>query len=291
MVKFDYFAPATLEEALAFLTHHGEEAKIIAGGTALLVVLKQRLFRPAYLLDLKTVPDLSGIDASNGTIRIGALATHRDLETAPEVATALPALTEAAGGVGSVQIRNRATVGGSLCYGEPLTDLPPLLMALGASARIAGPKGERVVPLEEFFVDYYETVVQPDEILTEVQVPKLTTGSGSAYQKFTSRTVMDKTLVGAATVVKLNSSTGTCDEARIILGAVASTPVRVVEAEDMIRGRELADSLIQEAARSGVKGIAPSPDIRCSEEYKREIAEVLIRRAINEAWRKAAEAR
>lgn len=285
MRAFEYYDSKTLEEACALLAQEGEGAKLIAGGQSLLILLKQRLFAPTCLINLKGLKGLDEIRLNGGsTLRIGSLATHRALETSKLVRGRLPALAELEQRVGSVQIRNWGTLGGSLAHAEPAADPSPLLMALGGKVKAVSTRGERTIPLDDFFVGYYETGLAPDEILTEVEVPLPPPGTGAFYHKFTLR-AGDMATVGAAAVLTRNGET--CQEARIVLSAAASIPLRVKSAEAALKGKRIDDGAIEEAARAASEEAQPVADAYFSEEYKREVARIFTRDAIREAWERA----
>ena len=287
MNTFDYRQPDTPEEALALLHEFGEDARIIAGGTALVIMMKQRLVMPECLISLQKVGRLAGIEASNGDIRLGALTTHRGVEQSPLVRTRLPSLAETYHQVATVRIRNVATVGGALAHADPNQDSPVMLMALGARVRLANTGGTREVPLEDFFTDYYETVRQPDELVSEVIVPAPAAHSGSIYLKFLPKTADDYGTVGVAASVTIDPATQSCLDCRIAMGCVASTPVRAPEAEAAIRGQRLTTVLAQEAGGLAQQRTDPISDARGSADYKRAMAAVFVRRALEQAWQRA----
>jgi aerobic carbon-monoxide dehydrogenase medium subunit len=287
MNTFDYRQPETPEEALALLHDLGEDARIIAGGTALVIMLKQRLLMPECLISLQKVRPLDYVDASNGDVRLGALATHRTIEQSPIVRTRLPSLAETFHHVATVRIRNVATVGGALAHADPNQDSPAMLMALDARVRLATTTGTREVPLDAFFTDYYETVRQPDELVSEVVVPVPAPHSGSVYLKFLPKTADDYATVGVAASVTVDLRTQTCVDCRIAMGCVASTPVRAPEAEAVVRGERLTQALAQEAGALAQRRTDPISDARGSADYKRAMAGVFVRRALEQAWQRA----
>jgi aerobic carbon-monoxide dehydrogenase medium subunit len=203
MNAFEYAAPRTLDEALAVLREHGDEARVIAGGTALVTMMRQRLVRPSYLVSLREIPGLDRIEAANGGIRIGALVTHREVETSPLVRERIPVLAETFHRVASVRIRHMATVGGALAHADPHQDPPVTLIALGARVEIRGAGGRRELPVELFFRDYYESSLEPGEVVIAVVVPQLPAASGAAYVKFLPRTADDYATVAVAATVSL----------------------------------------------------------------------------------------
>lgn len=288
MATFEVMEPQSVAEAASLLRQGGEEAKILAGGTALLIVLRQRVYSPKYLVNIKTIPGLSYIEQANGSgLRIGGLTTHRDIEQSPLVWQKFPVLAEGVSKVASVQVRNLGTIGGNLAYAEPTTDPSPILMALGAKVKIQGVNGERVLPVEDLFSNYLETTLSSDEIITEIQIPNSAPRTGGAYLKYVTRTAMDKAFLGVAAVLTLDAD-GACREAKIALGAAGPTPLRMKAAEGVITGNRLSDSVVEEAARAAAQEISPIGDVRGSEEYKREMARVFVKRAIRQAAERAA---
>jgi len=286
MTPFDYSAPESLAGAIAELRTAGEEGKAIAGGTALTIMMMQRLVHPSRLVSLRRIPGLERIEIADGRVRIGALATHRDVETSALVRERLAVLAETFRQVATIRIRNIATVGGSLAHADPNQDPPVTLLALGASVRIAGPGGERELPLDQFFVDYYQTALRPAELVVGVDVPLPARGTGSAFLKFLPRTADDYATVAVAATVTL-APDGGCREARIGLGALGSTPLRAREAEAILQGERLSEPLLVAAGEVAQRIVDPIADQRGSAEYKREMARVFVRRAVSAAWERA----
>jgi carbon-monoxide dehydrogenase medium subunit len=287
MNPFDFRQPDTVEEALTLLHDRGEDARVMAGGTALVIMLKQRLVMPDCLISLQKLRGLDQINVTNGNIQLGALTTHRAVESSPAVRTRIPALAETYAHVATIRIRNVATVGGALAHADPNQDPPVMLMALDAQVRLTSTAGSRQVAVGEFFTDYYETVRQPDELVTEVVVPLLKPHSGSVYLKFLPRTADDYATVGVAATVTIDPATGACQECRIAMGCVASTPVRALEAEAVVRGHRLTPELAREAGSLAQQVTDPVSDGRGSSEYKRAMAGVFVRRALEQAWQRA----
>jgi len=285
---FEYRAPRVLDEALAVLREHGEDARVVAGGTALVTMMRQHLVRPGCLVSLRDVQGLNRIEATNGALRLGALVTHREAEVSPLVRERLPVLAETFRRVGTVRIRHMATIGGALAHADPNQDPPVTLLALGARVEIRGARGQRELPLGEFFRDYYETALEPGELVTAVTVPLLPAASGATFLKFLPRTADDYATVAVAAIVTLAPDGERCREARIALGSVGVTPVRGMAAEALLSGQRLSESLLQ-AAGEAVKGaVDPLSDHRGSAAYKREMAGVMIGRALTQAWEAAA---
>jgi aerobic carbon-monoxide dehydrogenase medium subunit len=288
MNAFDYRAPRALDEALAILGEYGDEARVVAGGTALVTMLRQRLVQPRYLVSLREVPGLGGIEAANGSLRLGALVTHREAEVSPLVRERLPVLAETFRRVATVRIRHMATVGGALAHGDPNQDPPVTLLALGARVEIRGTRGSRELPLGEFFRDYYETALGPGELVTAVTVPSaLPAASGAAFLKFLPRTADDYATVAVAAIVTLEPDGERCREARIALGSVGVTPLRAGAAEALLSGQRLGESLLQAAGEAVKEAVDPLSDHRGSAAYKREMAAVMVKRALGQAWEAA----
>ncbi|HEY2986484.1 MAG TPA: xanthine dehydrogenase family protein subunit M [Candidatus Binatia bacterium] len=284
MVKFDYFEPTSVEEACALLEQRGDQAKLIAGGTALLIWMRMKLLNPRVVVSLAKIPDFDRIrfDPKNG-LTIGAGARHRDIETHPAVRQHYPLLHETFRKVAQPRIRNMATIGGNLCQGDPLTDPGASLLALDAEALLASSKGNRTVPLDQFFVDYYQTVIEPGEILTEIRVPTPTNGLRWAHIKFLPRSQEDFATVGVALTMRLQD--GACSDIRLGLNSVAPTILRAKRAEEILRRQKISDKLISEMAEVAASETDPIDDNRGSAEYKREMVKVLVRRAVREALR------
>ena len=289
MHAFDYRSPDSLAGALAELEEAGDEGKVIAGGTALVILMMQRLVRPRRVISLRRVAGLERIEIEDGQIRIGALATHRDVEMSPVIRTRLPVLAETLSRVATLRIRNVATIGGCLAHADPNQDPPVTLLAMDARVRIAGRGGERQLPLNEFFVDYYQTALQPGELVVGLEIPLPPPGSASAFHKFLPRTADDYATVAVAATITLTPE-GLCREARIGLGALGPTPLRAREAEAILVGERLSDRLFAAAAEAAMRIVDPIADGRGSAEYKRQMAGVFTRRALQDAWERAARA-
>ncbi len=282
MIDFEYHHPTSLDEVFGLLDQYGEDARVMAGGTALVNQMKQRLVQPAHVIGLRRVEGLKTIEKTPEGVRIGALCTQRQIQNSPVVVGELPLLSDTFRKVATPRIRNMATIGGGLVNGDPNQDPPPTLIALGASAVMTSKNGDRVVPIENLFIDYYETDVQPGEVLTSVLVPQAPAGSGSVYLKFLPRTADDYGTVSVAAVVSQEQD-GSCKDVRIVLGSVGVTPVRATQAEDALRGKPLTDENIRAAAALVKDAVDPLEDFRGSAEYKTDMAEVFARRAIEQA--------
>ena len=288
MRDFDYLEPATVAEACALLKQHGGEAKVFAGGAHLTILMKQGLLQPKSLVNIKKIPELKGIryDVNEGVI-IGALVTHREVETSALVREKFPVLSEAEREVANIRVRNMGTVGGNLASGEPLTDLSQIFIALDGKAKIAGPSGQRAILIEELFVDFYQTSLAEDEILTHVIIPPLPPRSGIEYIRFSSSSVVDKPSAGVAVRLTLEAGKETVQTARIVLGCVGATPVRARKAEALITEKQLTPELAQEAASTASQECSPTSDLRGSEHYKRAIVRTLVKRAAGKAYERA----
>jgi carbon-monoxide dehydrogenase medium subunit len=279
--------PRSVDEAVSLLAQHADQAKIIAGGTAVVLMLQNRLISPGYLISLGRIGGLDDITYQPGTgLRIGGLATIRQSETSPSVREQLPVLAETFGKVANVRVRNAATVGGNLAEADYASDPPPVLVGLRARVKAASQRGVREVPLTEFFKDFYETALAQDEVLTEVVVPELPPTWRSAYLKYVSRSSEDRPCVGAAAFVDLDER-GLCRELRVVLSAVAETPQEFAEVEALARGERLTDELISEVAERYAGAIDPLSDLRGSSWYRKQMIRVFVRRAIRAALERA----
>ena len=282
MIDFEYHAPTSLDQVFDLLDKYGDDSRVMAGGTALVIQMKQRLSQPGHVIGMRRVGSLNAIESTPEGLRIGALCTQRQIENSELVGKEVPLVADTFRKVATPRIRNMATIGGGLVNGDPNQDPPPSLIALGASAVMTSKSGDRVVLLEEFFIDYYETDVKPGEILTNVMVPHALAGSGSVYLKFLPRTADDYGTVNVAAVVSKEQD-GTCKDVRIVLGAAGVTPIRAKDAEDALRGKPLTDENIRAAAVLVKDAVDPLEDFRGSADYKTDMAEVFARRAVEQA--------
>jgi carbon-monoxide dehydrogenase medium subunit len=273
--EFEYTAAESLEGAITALVDGGEDAKLLAGGHSLIPLMKLRLAAPSLLVDLRKVPGLHGIERQNGSWRIGALTPYRKLEFSPE----LGIVSQVAATVADPQVRNRGTIGGSLAHGDSASDLPAAMLVTEAEVTLQGPGGQRTVAAADLFLDYLTTSVADDEVLTEIRVPVLE-GYGASYQKFNRRSE-DWAMVGVCAVVKANGSS--CEDVRIGLTNMGSTPLRANAVEDALRGQELSPENIAKAAELAAEGTRPAGDLNASTEYKQHLVRVLTRRAITDA--------
>jgi len=288
MKNFDYLEPRTVAEACALLKQHGGEAKVFAGGAHLTILMKQGLLEPKSLVNIKKIAELKGIHYDDATgLTIGALVTHREIETSALVKEKLPVLCEAEREVANIRVRNTGTIGGNLASGEPLTDLAQIFIALDGKVKIAGPSVHRMIPVEELFVDFYTTSLAEDEILTQVIMPPLPAHSGVDYIRFSSSSVVDKPAAGVAVRLTLDNDKETIQTARIVLGCVGATPVRARNAEALLTGKKITPELTQEAGSAASQECSPTSDLRGSEQYKRAIVKTLVRRAAMKANERA----
>lgn len=284
MNEIEFLRPQSVIDASRMMADYRDEAKIIGGGSAVVLMLTQRLIAPRYLVSLAHLPDLRGLSYESGVgLRVGALVTHYQMETSPEVKASFPALAETFHRVANIRIRHQATVGGVLCEADYASDPPTMLVALRARVKAISVRGERWIELTEFFRDYYQTALEPDEIVTEVLVPPLTHPTGATYLKFTTRSSEDRPCVGVAAVVERTN--GLCENLRVVVGAVACAPQEVVQAEALASGKVLDEDLARQIGRAYAGTIAPISDVRGSDSYRRRIIEVLVRRAILQAAR------
>jgi len=288
MIKdFQYLAPKTLDEALALLAQHQDECKVIAGGQSLLILMRQGLVAPAYLIDIKGLAGLAYIkfDPKEG-LRIGALTTHRAIEKSPEIQQRFGVLVEMERRLASIQTRNWGTIGGNLCHADPAGDPGPVLIALGATVTVASTEGPRTVPLEDFVQDYFETDLKHNELLTEVRVPTPAPQTGTVYSKFN---VIESELgtVGVAVSITLSATDRTCGDVRIVLGGAGPRPLRAKQAEAALRGKKITDDLLKEAGERAAAEAQPISDINASADYRRELLKVQVRRMAAEALSRA----
>lgn len=265
--KFDYKPAQSKEEALSLLAEYGDDAKLLAGGHSLLPLMKLRLATPEVVVDIGSVDDLSYIADKGDVIAIGALTKHRQVEQSDILKEHVPLLAHTASHVGDPQVRNRGTIGGSLCHGDPASDLPAAILATRATLVISGPSGDRTVTSDDFFTDFWETEVNEDELLTEILIPKYT-GEKWGFQKF-NRRAQDWAIVGCA--VQGGDSPG------IGMVNMGSTPVRAAEAENALR----SGSSSEEVADLADSGLTPPTDIHGNESYRRHLAKILVQRALD----------
>lgn len=290
MIDFQYHSPGTLAEAFELLDRYGDDARVMAGGTALVLQMKQRLAQPGHVVGLRRIPGLADIQwqasvpssQASGQARIGSMSTHQQMETDATIKERLPLVASAFKQASTPRIRSMATLGGGLAHGDPNQDPPPALIALDAQAVITSGAGERVVPVEDLFIDYYETDLRPGEILTGVIVPATPVGADGVYLKFLPKTADDYATVSVAAVVTKDEG-DVCRDVRIVLGSVGTTPVRATDAEAVLRGRTLDERNIRDCGEAVREAVDPLDDFRGSASYKRDMAEVFTRRAVQQA--------
>jgi aerobic carbon-monoxide dehydrogenase medium subunit len=288
---FEYLAATTVEEALELLSQHkDDEYKIVAGGQSLNTAMKHRLIAPAYIIDIKGLSDLDYIkfDEKDG-LKIGALTTHRSLEKTEVVRNKYSVLSEMEENVASVETRNWGTVVGDLCNADPAVDPGPPLIALDAKMKIASKGEERMVDAEEFAVDFFETVVQPGEMVTGIEIPALPPNSGAYFTKY-AQIHGDYALASAAVLITLDSKKEKCVNARIGLGGVGTAPIRAKKAEGILKGKKITEAVLAEAAKVASEETSPISGIEGSAEYKKELAGTLVKRVGKEALARAQKA-
>jgi len=277
--SFDLLRPRSLQEAVELLQKHGEDARVVAGGTTLVILMKQRALYYPYLVDLQSILGLGEIQNENDGIRIGALTTHRSVETSPDVQRAFPSLAQAFSCIGNVRVRQTATVGGNLAHADYRLDPPPPLLVLGAEVTAFGPKGTRTIALKDFFRGMYETALEPGELLVDVKIPFPPANSRAVYLRYTALSANDWPCLGVAAY--LERQNGRCQDLRLALGGVASTPLWIdglAFAEDQTLDHALIDKLLDSVDRQ----ISPTGDLRGSEWYKRRMARVFVKKALEE---------
>jgi carbon-monoxide dehydrogenase medium subunit len=286
---FDYYAPTTVEQALALLAEHGYEAKVLAGGQSLVPMMNFRLVEPSVLVDLNSIPDLGYIQPDeDGGVRIGALTRHYQVEVDPLVAARIPLLHEAVPRIGYPQIRRRGTMGGSLCHADPSAELVAVSVALNGRFRLRSPRGERWVTAQDFFIGLFTTVLEPDELMVEVALPPVPARTGVSFMEV-ARRLHDFALVGLAAVVTLDEK-GVIREARMVFLSAGDRPMQALRAAEVLAGQAPTPDAIRAAAEIAASDdIDPSSDIHATAEFRRHLAKVLARRALDQACRRAAE--
>ncbi|HME41529.1 MAG TPA: xanthine dehydrogenase family protein subunit M [Syntrophorhabdales bacterium] len=287
MKDFEYYAPKTVKEAVSLLGKLKGDAKIIAGGQSMLVLMKQNMIAPENVIDIKGLSELDYMkyDAARGLL-LGALTTHRTIEKSPMIKERYPVLAEMEDNLAAVQTRNYGTIGGNVCHGDPAGDPSTVFVALDAKLKLAGAGGERLVNTEDFYKDYLEVDLKEDEMLTEIQVPNIPANTGVAHEKLMFQKA-DMGIVGAAASITVNPSSGACEAARIALSNVASVPFRSKAAEKALVGKVLNDKVIEEAAEAMAKEISPPSDVHGSEAYRKEMVKVFLKRTVKKALERA----
>ena len=282
-VRFDYWEPRTVQEAISLLSRYGCAAKLIAGGTDLLNEIRSKTIAPEHIVDIGAIPGLDSLTYDDrGTLSIGALTTLRAVESSAQVRKHHTVISQAAGQIGSIAIRNVGTIGGNLCHASPAADTAPCLLALGAKVKIAGPAGEKTVALDDFFAGPGRTVLAHDEMLVEIEVPAMPPQAKAVYLKLAIRGAADLSIVGVAVMARLED--GCCRNVKIALGAVAPTPMRARSAEGVLEEKILSDALIENTARAASEECRPITDVRASADYRREMVKVLTRWAIKRVF-------
>lgn len=287
-MRFKLLQPTNLSEALQMKKNYGEKARVLAGGTDLLVLLKDRKLKAEAVMSLGRLRELNFVRFDEGRgVTLGALVTHAGVAASPIVRQKFPDLAEACSQVGAVQIQNLGTVGGNLCNASPAADAAPPLLLMDAVLTLASTRGERSVSIHDFFLGPRHTVLAPDEILKEIFVPQAAGRRGATYLKLGRRQAMEIAIVGIGVAVHLNGSDQVVSECRIAMGSVAPTPVRARQGEQILRNREIKDELIEEAAAVAADEASPISDIRATRDYRLDMIRVLCRRAMGEALARA----
>jgi len=284
--SFEYLRPKTIPEAIALLQQYGDDAKILSGGQSLIPMMKLRLARPAYLVDLNRIPGLSYIKEEGDFLKIGGLTREAELEASPLIHSKYPIILDTAHVIADPQVRNLATVAGNLAHGDPANDHPATMLALGAQVVASGPRGERVIPIEEFFISVFSTALQPGEILTEIRIPVPPAGSGGAYFKL-ERKVGDFATAAVAAQLTVDDQS-TAQRVGIGLTNVGPTPIKARKAEDFLRGKKVDPLILGQAAQLAAEESQPSADLRGPAEYKKGLVRELARRALSRALERAA---
>ncbi len=276
----EFLVAESLEHAVNALEHFGDDATVVAGATAVTIMLQQGLIEPVAIVSIGRIDGLRGIERKGGELVLGALTTHREVELSPLVHETLPILASTFGVVANVRVRNAATVGGVVAEADYASDPPALLAALDAVVDVVGPGGERSISIGDFILGFYETALEPAELITRVRVPVLPTGSGGVYEKFTTRSSEDRPCIGVAAIARLEPDGATCADLRVAVGAAAEIPQRFTEIEATARGATITEDLAKSVAEQYADRIDPLSDMRGSDWYRREMIRVWVRRAI-----------
>jgi carbon-monoxide dehydrogenase medium subunit len=277
---FDYVRPETIEEVLAVLAEEGGDAKILAGGQSLMPLLNFRMLRPAMLIDINHVRELAGVAEQNGALRVGALTRHHRLETSPVVQERFPVLSAAMAHVAHLAIRNRGTIGGSLSHADPAAELPMMALLLDAELHVRSRRGDRAIPARDFFVGPLTTVLEDDELVTQVLLPDLPPGCAWGFEEFSQR-MGDFAIVAVAALVKLDD--GKISELRLALMGVDETPVRLREIEKDVVGEMLSPALAASISQLASEAVKPPTDLKASSEYRGHLVRALTKRILNQA--------
>jgi carbon-monoxide dehydrogenase medium subunit len=283
--SFQYESPGTIKEAIELLQKYGDEAKILSGGHSLIPMMKLRFASPEWIIDINKIPGLAYIKEEGGMLKIGALTRESEIEHSDILKKHFPIFADVTKLIADPQVRNMGTIGGNLAHGDAANDHPAVMLALNATIIAQGPDGERAIPIDEFFFGFYQTALQPDEILTEIQIPVSQYGTGSAYHKL-ERKVGDYATAGVAVHLTLDKN-NVCTSIGIGLTNVNPTPLRASRSEEALFGKELTESAIAQAAQFASEDCSPSSDLRGSEEYKRAMVAVLVKRMIHKAAERA----
>ena len=283
--NFEYVVPTSLGEALNLLQKHGSRAKLLAGGHSLIPMMKLRLAAPEFLIDIGRIPELSYIREDSGKIRIGALTTHMMVETSDLIRRKLPALADAAGAIGDIQVRNKGTIGGSIAHADPAADYPACILALDATIVTFGSNGDRQIPASAFFVDMLTTALDPNEIVREIQIPVPAGNSSSAYLKMAQK-ASGFAICGAAAVVELDGS-GTLSNVGIGITGVAGRAFRAAKTEAELKGKKPSADVLKKACASAADGVVALEDIHASSEYRLDLSRIYARRALEAALERA----
>ena len=284
---FVYLKASTIKEALDLLDKHRDDYKIICGGQSLLILMRQGLVAPENLIDIKSVEELSYIKFSSKTgLRIGATTTHREIEKSSVIKKHFPVLVNMEENLASIQTRSWGTIGGNLAHADPAGDPGPLLMALDARLSMANKKRIRTLPLEEFFIDFFETALEEGELLLEIQVPPVPPMTATAYEKF-NIIKNDQPIVSVAASLTLEEDGLRCKDARLVLGGAAPVPLRAMEAERMLKGKKITENLLEQVGSKASEEADPVADIHASEEYRRHLVKALTKRTVKKAWENA----
>jgi len=280
---FEYFGPETIEEAIKILSMYGNKAKVLAGGTDLLISMKEKKISPQYVVYIGNIPELNYIKYNQeGGLKIGALATHAAIANSPMIRGKFELLATACNKVGTPQIQNMGTIGGNICQGGPSQDTIPSLLVLDARLKVIGPQGERLVPIDEFFIAPFQTALNEAELLTEILIPTLPHKSAGCYRWITKMTTVDETLVGVAVLMVADFTKGICKHIRIGISSVAPIPFRAKGAEELIRGKKVEHKLLEQVAQAAADETRP----RSRADYRRKMTKVLVKQTMDEVWKR-----
>lgn len=283
MREFEYLEPNSVEEVSQLLTEHGDDARVIAGGTALMLAMRQRMLAPTHLISVAKLKRLKNIEFDSALgLRIGAFSRHIDVARSDVIKTHAPVLAQMAAQVANPQVRNQGTIGGNLCYADPATDPPGCLLALDASVVIGSMRGERTLSMEEFLVDYYTTALEPDEILLEIRVPIQPANTQGAYTRFLRTAAEHRPLVSVALVAQREGQV--CQQARIAVGASTPIPIRLRRAEEHLQGKTVTPALAQEVSDIVAQDINAVSDLRGSSDFRRDMVRAVTRRTITQLF-------